>query len=97
MNGERLPLEWSSRVRGSPQHENTYTLLDAAALVSTTPLDLCDHATAPDFVSISFYKIFGFPDLGALIVRKASARVLRPRKYFGGGTTDDRMYRHTMG
>lgn len=88
MNGERLPLSWPSRVRRSARHENTYILLDAAALVSTSPLDLSDHAAAPDFVSISFYKIFGFPDLGALIVRKASAHVLRSRKYFGGGTTE---------
>ena len=88
MNGERLPLSWPSQVRGSVQHENTYTLLDAAALVSTSPLDLSDQTAAPDFVSMSFYKIFGFPDLGALIVRKASAHVLRRRKYFGGGTTE---------
>lgn len=88
MNGERLPLSWSSRVRGSTVHENTYVLLDAAALVSTSPLDLSDHTAAPDFISMSFYKIFGFPDLGALIVRKASAHVLRSRKYFGGGTTE---------
>ncbi|KAH6614014.1 pyridoxal phosphate-dependent transferase [Boeremia exigua] len=85
MNGERLPLSWPSRIR---QHDNTYTLLDAAALVSTSPLDLSDHATSPDFVSMSFYKIFGFPDLGALLVRKASAHVLRRRRYFGGGTTE---------
>lgn len=88
MNGERLPLKWPARVRGSPQHSNTYTLLDAAALVSTSPLDLSDHTTAPDFVAMSFYKIFGFPDLGALLVRKASAHALRYRKYFGGGTTE---------
>ena len=88
MNGERLPLKWAARIRGSSQHGNTYTLLDAAALVSTTPLDLSNHTTAPDFVSMSFYKIFGFPDLGALLVRKASAHVLRRRKYFGGGTTE---------
>ncbi|KAF3033703.1 hypothetical protein E8E12_005496 [Didymella heteroderae] len=37
---------------------------------------------------MSFYKIFSFPDLGALLVRKASAHVLRRRKYFGGGTTE---------
>ena len=88
MNGERLPLSWSARIRGSAHHQSTYVLLDAAALVSTSPLDLSNHATAPDFVAASFYKIFGFPDLGALIVRKASAAVLRHRKYFGGGTTE---------
>jgi molybdenum cofactor sulfurtransferase len=88
MNGDRLPLKWAARIRESSQHGNTYTLLDAAALVSTTPLDLSDHTTAPDFISMSFYKIFGFPDLGALLVRKASAHILRRRKYFGGGTTE---------
>lgn len=88
MNGERLPLSWASRIRASTHHKNTYTLLDAAALVSTSPLDLSNHDAAPDFVSMSFYKIFGFPDLGALLVRKASAHILQQRKYFGGGTTE---------
>jgi len=88
MNGQRLPLTWAGRVRSNTSLANTYTLLDSAALVSTTPLDLSNHDTAPDFVALSFYKIFGFPDLGALIVRKASAQVLDHRKYFGGGTTE---------
>lgn len=34
-------------------------LLDAAALVSTSPLDLA--AVAADFVALSFYKMFGLP------------------------------------
>ena len=34
-------------------------LLDAAAFVSTSPLDLTKND--PDFVTISFYKIFGYP------------------------------------
>lgn len=88
MNGERLPLDWPSRVRGSYRYGHTYTLLDVAALVSTSPLNLSDHCSAPDFVAMSFYKIFGFPDLGALLVRKASAHVLCRRRYFGGGTTE---------
>jgi molybdenum cofactor sulfurtransferase len=88
MNGERLPLNWSGRLRFSLHHLNTYTLLDAAALVSTTPLDLSNHLFAPDFVALSFYKIFGFPDIGALIVRKAAGHVFDQRKYFGGGTTE---------
>jgi molybdenum cofactor sulfurtransferase len=57
-------------------------------LATTAPLDLSDPATAPDFTAISFYKIFGFPNIGALIVRKASAHVLQNRRYFGGGTVD---------
>jgi molybdenum cofactor sulfurtransferase len=88
MNGARLPLSWSRRLRKSGNHLDTYTLLDVAAFVSTSPLDLSDHISAPDFTVLSFYKIFGFPDLGALIVRKASSHVLEHRKYFGGGTTE---------
>lgn len=63
-------------------------MLDAAALASTTALDLSNPLTAPDFVALSFYKIFGFPNIGALIVRKDSAHVLQDRRYFGGGTVD---------
>lgn len=88
MNGRRLPLSWSSRLRSSRHGQHIYSLLDAAALVSTSPLDLNDASNAPDFTVLSFYKIFGFPDLGALIVRKASASVLQRRHYFGGGTVD---------
>jgi molybdenum cofactor sulfurtransferase len=88
MNGERLPSAWPGKLRFSLHHPNTYTLLDAAALVSTTPIDLSNHLFAPDFVALSFYKTFGFPDLGCLIVRKATAHVFDKRKYFGGGTTE---------
>lgn len=76
------------RIRRSFHKAATYTLLDAAALASTAPLDLSDPATAPDFVALSFYKIFGFPNIGALIVRKDSQHVLQNRRYFGGGTVD---------
>lgn len=85
MNGRRLPLQWCPTAR---RKQRTFTLLDAAALVSTTPLDLSDSASAPDFTVMSLYKIFGFPDLGALIVRKDSGNVLMKRRYFGGGTVD---------
>lgn len=49
---------------------------------------MSNAATAPDFTALSFYKIFGFPNIGALIVRKASAHTLQSRRYFGGGTVD---------
>lgn len=88
MNGRRLPLEWPTRLRSSRQGASTYSLLDAAALVSTSPLDLNEASQAADFTVLSFYKIFGFPDLGALIVRKESAPILQRRTYFGGGTVD---------
>ena len=89
MNGRRLPLNWSGGIRCSnTSSSQVFTLLDAAAYVATAQLDLSDPANAPDFTALSFYKIFGFPDLGALIVRKASGHVLSERRYFGGGTVE---------
>ncbi|MBX0331147.1 aminotransferase class V-fold PLP-dependent enzyme [Oscillochloris sp. ZM17-4] len=59
-------------------------LLDAAAFAPTNRLDLSVHK--PDFVAISFYKIFGYPTgIGALIVRRDSLTKLR-RPWFAGGT-----------
>lgn len=90
MNGRRLPLSWPSKIRTSshPVHANIYTLMDAAAFASTSPLDFSDLSRAPDYTVLSFYKIFGFPDLGALIVRKASEEPLSSRSYFSGGTVE---------
>ena len=86
MDGRRLPLSWASRAQ--ELNTSTYTLLDASALVSTSQLNLGNASSAPDFTVLSFYKMFGFPDLGALIIRKESGSVLQERKYFGGGTVD---------
>ncbi|KAH7729098.1 Protein MOCS-1 [Aphelenchoides avenae] len=59
--------------------------MDAAAMVGTSPFDLVE-AEHPDFVTISFYKMFGYPTgLGALLVRRDRGHLLRKR-YFGGGT-----------
>ncbi|KAF2149434.1 PLP-dependent transferase [Myriangium duriaei CBS 260.36] len=88
MTGRRLPLSWCGRIRKQIYKAPTYTLLDAAALASTASIDLSDTSTAPDFIALSWYKIFGFPNIGALLVRKASAHVLEGRKFFGGGTVD---------
>ncbi|KAL9088483.1 MAG: hypothetical protein Q9165_006207 [Trypethelium subeluteriae] len=92
MTGRRLPLKWSGEIRAAQTahsaRNQVYTLLDAAALSTTRPLDFGDASQAPDFTALSFYKIFGFPDLGALIVRKASAHLLTQRRYFGGGTVE---------
>ncbi|XP_014670764.1 PREDICTED: molybdenum cofactor sulfurase-like isoform X2 [Priapulus caudatus] len=61
-----------------------YVLLDASALVGTAPLDLGEHR--PDYVAVSFYKMFGYPTgVGALLVRNDSQGALA-RTYFGGGT-----------
>lgn len=96
MTGRRLPLSWPSDMRASPHTSDVYTLLDAAALATTSPLDFSDPASAPDFTCLSFYKIFGSPDLGALIIRTAAGgpsstiptTILSSRRYFGGGTVD---------
>ena len=74
------PLEWIEKA-----HKNGWdVLLDAAAFVPTNKLDLSD--VKPDFVTISFYKMFGYPTgLGALIARReALAKLHRP--WFAGGT-----------
>lgn len=90
MNGRRLPLSWPGKIRASsdPEHDKIYTLLDAAAYASTSPLNLGDVSCASDYTVLSFYKIFGFPDLGALIVRKKSEEPLSSRRYFSGGTVE---------
>ena len=74
------PLEWIELA-----HAHGWdVLLDAAAYVPTSQLDL--SKVKPDFVPISFYKIFGYPTgLGVLIARKeALAKLHRP--WFAGGT-----------
>jgi molybdenum cofactor sulfurtransferase len=86
MDGRRYPLSWAERIRCGTR--KTYTLLDAAALVCSSPLDLSQADAAPDFTVLSFYKIFGFPDLGALIVRRDAEEAFDKRRYFGGGTVD---------
>lgn len=74
------PLEWIEKA-----HAHGWdVLLDAAAYVPTNKLDL--SRVKPDFVPISFYKIFGYPTgLGALIARKSALAKLH-RPWFAGGT-----------
>ena len=61
-------------------------LLDAAAFVPSNRLDL--SRWKPDFVSISFYKMFGYPTgVGCLLVRKESLGRMR-RPWFAGGTVE---------
>lgn len=96
-SGRKYPLEWIEKVQsgvldsygladGKTRNSNWFVLLDAAAYCSTNDLDL--SAISPDFVCLSFYKIFGYPTgLGALLVRNKSAHVLK-KTYFGGGTVE---------
>ncbi|MGH6654533.1 MAG: aminotransferase class V-fold PLP-dependent enzyme [Actinocrinis sp.] len=79
-SGVRHPLEWIELA-----HEHGFdVLLDAAAYVPTNRLDL--SVVQPDFVTVSWYKLFGYPTgLGCLIARReALARLRRP--WFSGGT-----------
>jgi selenocysteine lyase/cysteine desulfurase len=101
LSGYRCSLAWPARVREASSGQ-VFTLLDAASYLTTSRLSLADPASAPDFICLSFYKIFGFPDLGALLVNKTTRAAstliqhrtasLTPgtiqRRYFGGGTVD---------
>ncbi|MGE3842773.1 MAG: aminotransferase class V-fold PLP-dependent enzyme [Vicinamibacterales bacterium] len=61
-------------------------LLDAAAFVPTSRLDLA--TLQPDFVCLSFYKMFGYPTgVGCLLVHKRAIGKLR-RPWFAGGTVN---------
>ncbi|XP_053323232.1 molybdenum cofactor sulfurase [Spea bombifrons] len=88
-SGTKYPLFWIEKIKSGKMTlqkvpGNWSVLLDAASYVSTSPLDLTMHQ--PDFITISFYKIFGFPTgLGALLVSNHIAPRLQKR-YFGGGT-----------
>ena len=79
-SGVKHPLDWIDDA-----HKQSYdVLLDAAAYVPTSVLSL--QEVKPDFVTISFYKMFGFPTgVGALIVKREVLGKLR-RPWFGGGT-----------
>ena len=79
-SGVQHPLGWIEHA----QSHGWDVLLDAAAFVPTNRLDL--SCSRPDFVALSFYKMFGWPTgVGALIARRdALARLERP--WFSGGT-----------
>ena len=80
-SGVHHPLEWIEKA----QALGWDVLLDAAAFVPTNSLDLSRYK--PDFVPLSFYKMFGYPTgIGALIARKQTIKKLH-RSWFAGGTT----------
>ena len=79
-SGVQHALEWIERA----QQKGWDVLLDAAAFAPTNRLDLSVYK--PDFVSLSFYKIFGYPTgIGALLARRDKIEKLR-RPWFAGGT-----------
>lgn len=81
-SGVRHPLE----LIGAAQRAGFDVLLDAAAYLPTSSLSL--RTWRPEFVALSFYKLFGWPTgLGALVARRdALARLRRP--WFSGGTVE---------
>ena len=59
-------------------------LLDAAAYLPTSDIDLSQ--IKPEFVIVSWYKLFGFPTgVGSLVVRRDALATLN-RPWFSGGT-----------
>ncbi len=93
-SGVRHALEWIAQA----QAQGWDVLLDAAAFAPTNRLDL--SRWHPDFVTLSFYKLFGYPTgVGCLLARRSSLAKLR-RPWFAGGTIEvasvqgDRYYLH---
>jgi len=81
-SGVKHPLALVASARAAGWH----VLLDAAAFVPTNRLDL--RAVSPDFVVMSFYKMFGYPTgVGCLLVRNETLKSLH-RPWFGGGTVN---------
>ena len=79
-SGVQHPLAWIAQA----QDAGYDVLLDAAAFAPASRLDL--SRWHPDYVSLSFYKIFGYPTgIGALLVRRPALAKLR-RPWYAGGT-----------
>ncbi len=79
-SGVQHPLEWIERA----QLMGWDVLLDAAAFTPTNRLDLSKWK--PDFVDLSFYKIFGYPTgIGCLLAHKKTVHKLH-RPWYAGGT-----------
>ncbi|CAC5406878.1 ABA3 [Mytilus coruscus] len=88
--GRKYPMKWIDKIhQGQMPFQRLFpwkwfVVLDAASYVSTSHLNL--SLNKPDFVTLSFYKMFGFPTgIGALLVKNESADILK-KTYFGGGT-----------
>ncbi|KAK5655682.1 hypothetical protein OQA88_5615 [Cercophora sp. LCS_1] len=79
-SGVKHPLTWVSMA----QERGYDVLLDAAAYLPTNQLDL--GVTKPEFVTVSWYKVFGYPTgVGCLVAKKEALRRLK-RPWFSGGT-----------
>ncbi len=79
-SGVQHSLEWVAKA----QQMGWDVLLDAAAFVPTNRLDLSE--VRPEFVVMSFYKMFGYPTGVGALIAKRSALIKLHRPWFAGGT-----------
>jgi molybdenum cofactor sulfurtransferase len=78
--GVQHSLEWIAEA----QAQGWDVLVDSAAFAPTNRLDL--SVWKPDFVPLSFYKMFGYPTgTGCLLAKKSTLHKLQ-RPWFAGGT-----------
>ncbi|XP_058791416.1 molybdenum cofactor sulfurase 3 [Phymastichus coffea] len=91
-SGLKYPLSWIDKVKSGylnsyvGNESNWFIMLDAASFAATNDLNLSVYK--PDFVCLSFYKLFGYPTgIGALLVKNSSAGILN-KTYYGGGTVN---------
>ncbi|MDQ3897955.1 MAG: aminotransferase class V-fold PLP-dependent enzyme [Actinomycetota bacterium] len=78
--GVQHPTAWVEEARALGWH----VICDCSAYVATNALDLA--VTQPDFVPLSFYKMFGYPTgVGCLLARREALSELS-RPWFAGGT-----------
>lgn len=82
VSGIKHPLSYITMA----QEKGWQVLLDAAAFVPADVLDLRD--VQPEFVTMSFYKMFGYPTgIGCLLMRKDVFKQMKKPWYAGGTIT----------
>jgi len=82
VSGVKHSLDWIEKAH----NQDWDVFVDAAAFMPTNFLDLSKYK--PDFIAMSFYKMFGHPTgVGALIVKRSKFdRLARNHGWFAGGT-----------
>jgi molybdenum cofactor sulfurtransferase len=87
--GVKYPQEWVKKFHNTDFGDKFtttkgrwYVLVDAAAYLPTNKFIL--KTVQPDFLMLSFYKIFGFPNLGVLVVKNEVMSELRKMGFAGG-------------
>jgi selenocysteine lyase/cysteine desulfurase len=79
-SGVQHPLSWV----GLAQQHGFDVLLDAAAYLPTQSINLAE--VQPEFLMVSWYKLFGYPTGVGCLVAKRSALARLSRPSFSGGT-----------